>query len=75
MVVKKVSFFGKELQENLNVPIGLIHSTWGGTSAENWTPKAIIDADAKFSDWKNTFERDPYRPIEPSVLYNAYCGE
>jgi sialate O-acetylesterase len=25
-------FFGKELQKELNVPIGLIHSSWGGTS-------------------------------------------
>jgi len=64
-------FFGKELQENLDIPIGLIHSSWGGSSAENWTPKTVIDADAKFSDWENTFERNAYRPIEPSVLYNA----
>lgn len=64
-------FFAKELQEKLNVPIGLIHSSWGGTSAENWTPKTIIDADAKFSDWENTFEENAYRPVEPSVLYNA----
>jgi len=30
-------FFGKELHERLNVPIGLIHSSWGGSSAEAWT--------------------------------------
>ena len=64
-------YFGKELQENLNIPIGLIHSSWGGTSVENWTPKKIIDSDAKFSDWKNIFDTNAYRPVEPSVLYNA----
>lgn len=64
-------FFGKTLEENLNVPIGLIHSSWGGTPAENWTPRAIIDGDAEFSNWVNTFEEDPYRPINPSVLYNG----
>lgn len=29
--------FGKELNAKLNVPIGLIDSTWGGTEAELWT--------------------------------------
>lgn len=30
-------FFGRELYQNLNVPIGLIDSSWGGTPAEAWT--------------------------------------
>jgi sialate O-acetylesterase len=30
-------FFGRELHKELNVPIGLISSSWGGTVAEAWT--------------------------------------
>src|SRR5437764_2558245 len=30
-------FFGRELYRQLNIPIGLIHSSWGGTVAEAWT--------------------------------------
>jgi sialate O-acetylesterase len=30
-------FFGKNLQKELNVPIGLIMSAWGGTIIETWT--------------------------------------
>ena len=30
-------FFGRELYQQLKVPIGLIHSSWGGTPAEAWT--------------------------------------
>ncbi len=29
-------FFGRRLHQELNVPIGLIHSSWGGTVAEGW---------------------------------------
>lgn len=29
--------FGRELQQTYNVPIGLIHSSWGGTTAQTWT--------------------------------------
>lgn len=31
-------FFGRELYKKLNVPIGLIDSSWGGTRIEPWTP-------------------------------------
>ena len=30
-------FFGRKLYEELHVPIGLIHSSWGGTPIESWT--------------------------------------
>jgi sialate O-acetylesterase len=38
-------FFGRELHRQLNVPIGLIHSSWGGTPAEAWTSIETLESD------------------------------
>jgi sialate O-acetylesterase len=35
-------FFGLELFKELGVPVGLIHSSWGGTPAEAWTSNEFI---------------------------------
>lgn len=35
-------FFAKNLYKKLKIPIGIIHSSWGGTPAEAWTSKKFI---------------------------------
>ena len=35
-------FFAKRLHEELKVPIGIIHSSWGGTVAEAWTNRKAL---------------------------------
>ncbi|HTK37010.1 MAG TPA: sialate O-acetylesterase, partial [Pyrinomonadaceae bacterium] len=37
-------YFGVELQKELNVPIGLINSSFGGSQAEAWTPVEYLNA-------------------------------
>ena len=37
-------FFGRTLNKDLNVPIGLIHTSWGGTPAESWVSGAALKA-------------------------------
>ncbi|HWE01367.1 MAG TPA: sialate O-acetylesterase [Tepidisphaeraceae bacterium] len=39
-------FFGRDLQENLKVPVGLIHTSWGGTVAEAWTEESHLKSEA-----------------------------
>lgn len=36
-------FFALEMLEKLDVPIGVIDATWGGTPAESWTPKEFLN--------------------------------
>lgn len=31
-------FFGREIHQQLNVPVGLVDASWGGTAIEPWTP-------------------------------------
>ena len=37
-------YFGLDLQEKLNVPVGLIEADRGSTRAETWLPKETFDA-------------------------------
>ena len=37
-------FFGRELYQRLKMPIGLIHTSWGGTPAEAWTSHEALAA-------------------------------
>lgn len=41
--------FGRTLSEKLNVPIGLIHTSWGGTVAETWASEETIKNDPDLS--------------------------
>lgn len=38
-------FFGRDLRRALKVPVGLIQTTWGGTTAEAWTRRDALEAD------------------------------
>lgn len=38
-------FFGRDLQKALDVPVGLIHTSWGGTPAQAWTSREMLMAD------------------------------
>jgi len=65
-------FFGRKLQQALNVPVGLISSNWGGTPAEVWTPKDVIEGDpALKAEAANLQEGWPYWPIASGKAYNA----
>ena len=77
-------FFGSELQDTLNVPVGLIESDWGGTRAEAWIPRPTFDAlklpyePAWTEQWLHPKQDpkakrpEPARPHEaPACLYNG----
>jgi sialate O-acetylesterase len=42
-------FFGRKLNQDLNVPIGLINSSWGGTIAEAWVSAESLNTMPDFA--------------------------
>lgn len=63
-------YFGKALQETLDVPIGLIHSNWGGSRIERWTPVSAYEQSPVFA---KEAEKKPVRidDIDPGLHYNS----
>lgn len=64
-------FFGKRLQSQLNVPIGLINTSWGGTPAEVWTPKEAIESSPILKSAADKQVRNDWWPVDAGATYNA----
>ena len=64
-------FFAREVQKALDVPIGLLDSSWGGTAIEPWTPPVGF---AQVPSLKSFYDRvmltDP-----KSATYKAMLGD
>ena len=48
--------FGQELRRALGVPVGLIHSSWGGTPAEAWTPRRALVVEPSLKPMVDAFD-------------------
>ncbi len=42
-------FFARDLHQKLGVPIGIVHSSWGGTPVESWMSPAALAGDPAFA--------------------------
>jgi len=50
-------FFGRELHKELGIPIGLIHSSWGGTPAESWVNPNYIGRVDDYEDFAANIDK------------------
>ena len=64
-------FFGKNLQQALNVPVGLINSNWGGTPAEVWTPKQLVENNPELKTASQKLTPAAWWPVLPGLTFNA----
>ena len=77
-------YFALELANALDIPVGIVDSSWGGTNIDSWTPRCgydglkglDIERDWKCvsqNDWKKEMARSPIsRAVnQPRVLWNG----
>jgi len=71
-------YFARELHKQLSTPVGIVHTSWGGTPAEAWTSaqgikdfpnyQAVLD---KLSATRDDPHATPINSNTPTVLFNA----
>jgi sialate O-acetylesterase len=75
-------FFGRDLQKELKVPVGLIFSAWSGTPAEEWTSTEALAAEPTLKTLVGQYEvsslyNGMIAPLIPFAIRGAvwYQGE
>lgn len=70
--VKKITatgyFFAKELRKQLNVPIGLVECSWGGTRIQPWISEEAYSADKNMKEY---FEANRKKIKKTIAIMNA----
>ncbi len=64
-------FFGKKLNTDMNVPIGLISTNWGGTPAETWTETEAVNNDAELKAAAAKQQPNDWWPYLPGAAFNG----
>jgi sialate O-acetylesterase len=65
-------FFGRHLHKELEVPVGLINTSWGGTLAEAWTSHEGLLGEPDFEPiLERAAQFNPKTPNQASNLYNG----
>lgn len=70
-------FFGRELRQELNVPIGLIKCAWGGTRVEAWMPADAFPKGQAVKQSSTLLYNGMVNPVIPYAIRGTiwYQGE
>jgi len=66
--------FGQKLQKELGVPVGLIHTSWGGTPAQAWASLEAMDAEPSLKHYADSGRAAAkgYDSYDPKVAMANY---
>jgi sialate O-acetylesterase len=68
-------FFGRELHRQLNVPVGLVDASWGGTRIEPWTTPEGFAAVPALSELHIAVQLGDPRSVEHKHRLEQFLGE
>ena len=81
-------FFAKNLHQNLKIPIGIIHSSWGGSKTEAWTSHEVLSNIEEYQDSYKNLKYESSQNMElrdflfkynsrpmPSSAWDLFLGE
>ncbi len=69
-------FFGRDLVKKLQVPVGIVNSSWGGTPIESWTNRATLERTAVWpavnARWQKNCAESEERKAHWPAEYEAW---
>lgn len=68
-------FFGRQLQQTLGVPVGLIDDAWGGSACEAWVRRDLLAADSRYQPLLARWEEIEKRFPDNKAAYEAKLVE
>lgn len=60
-------FFGRQLHETIDVPIGMINNAWGGSACEAWINRDVLNADPQYAPMMERWAAEEQRFSELST--------
>lgn len=70
-------FFARDIRKSQNVPVGIIHGSWGGTPIKTWMPLAAIQgpppAAGLLNEWNNALAKHEAAKNDPQALQTYYA--
>jgi sialate O-acetylesterase len=68
-------FFARDIFEKLKIPIGLVHSSWGGTPIESWMPAPALARESEFKVVAERWEKMLADYPEKKAEFDAALAE
>ena len=65
-------FFAKNLHKELDVPIGIIHASWGSSNIQSWTSKEVLMNLDEFAKKFKTLQSDSIKYEKTSRWYSRF---
>lgn len=68
-------FFGRQIHETLDVPVGLINNAWGGSACEAWINRKVLEADGKYTNMLTNWDSQAKQAEELAAIQNPTDDE